>query len=139
MMTPLTIRASSTIPYRHGFFIALVLCMCVSPPKGRTTELNYDDGNRRDPFTPLSGLQGNVRRSPDADLHIGGIIYDPMGGSIAVLNGESYREGDQIGNVTLISIFKDRVILQQEDAEKTLWIREEVVDDNSRQKEKDNL
>lgn len=93
-------------------------------------DLSYDDGKRRDPFIPLLGSTRVPQYSAaSTELSVGGIIYDPSGGSIAVLNGESYQEGDQVGNLTLISILKDRIVLKQEDKEKTLWIREEVADD----------
>ncbi len=113
-----------------GFCLGIFLLgLCAVSPLW-AEDIAYDDGKRRDPFIPLLGNPGMLQyAAAPADANVGGIIYDPSGGSIVVLNGESYREGDQTGNLTVISILKDRVILKQDDKEKTLWIREEVADD----------
>jgi hypothetical protein len=92
-------------------------------------EIRYDSGNRRDPFVPLVGPGGSVivKFNP-GDLNIEGIIFDPKGsGSLVLVNGEFYKEGQTVNKATIMSIFKDRVILRQDDEEKVLWIRDEVV------------
>lgn len=95
-------------------------------------EIRYDNGARRDPMTPLVGPDGviNVKFNPD-DLNIEGIIYDKnRAGSLVLINGEFYKEGQSVKDATIISILKDRVILRQDDEaeEKTIWMREEVLD-----------
>ena len=91
-------------------------------------EISYDSAGRRDPFIPLIGPNGILtqRSAAQSDLKIEGIIYDPPQGSLVLANGEFYKQGDRIGDATVISIFQDRVILSQSDEEKTIWIREEV-------------
>lgn len=92
-------------------------------------EIRYDSGGRRDPMMPLVGPDGivAVKFNPD-DLHIEGIIFDSnRAGSLVLINGEFYKEGQTVNNSTIITIMKDRVILRQDDEEKTLWIREEIV------------
>lgn len=87
----------------------------------------YESGNRRDPFIPLVGPNGiAAQKIAQTNLHIEGIVIDPEGGSLALIDGEFYKQGDSIGKATIISIFPDRVILEQDDEEKTLWIREEI-------------
>jgi hypothetical protein len=103
----------------------------------KADEIIYDSGGRRNPFIPLIGAGAESKSSPQvktSDLIVDGIVYDPSGGSIAIIKGESYREGSQINNITIVSILKDRVILKQNDAEKVLWIREEVVDNKDKKK-----
>ena len=91
-------------------------------------EISYDSAGRRDPFIPLIGPNGVLtqRAAAQSDLKIEGIIYDPPQGSLVLVNGEFYKQGDVIGDAIVISIFQDRVILSQSDEEKTIWIREEV-------------
>ncbi len=92
-------------------------------------EIRYDNGGRRDPFTPLIGPNGALTyKFNPTDLNIEGIIYDPRGTSLVLLNGEFYKEGQTVKNATVISIFKDRVLLRQEDEEKTIWLRDEILD-----------
>lgn len=93
-------------------------------------EIRYDSGARRDPMTPLVGPDGVVaiKFNPN-DLNIEGIIFDSnRAGSLVLINGEFYKEGQSVNDATIISILKDRVILRQDDEEKSLWMREEVVD-----------
>lgn len=101
----------------HFFFIVIA------------DEIRYDSGGRRDPFIPLIGEGGAIRKGLDPKgLVVEGIIIDPNEGSMALINGELYKEGDHVQNANLIHIFHDRVILAQEDEEKTLWIREEIAE-----------
>src|SRR5437588_34548 len=82
-------------------------------------QIHYDSGNRRDPFTPLLGPGAARNSKSKSDLHIEGIIYDAKSSSLVLINGEFYKAGDKVNNATVVSIFKDRVVLQMEDAEKT--------------------
>ena len=85
----------------------------------------YDGGGRRDPFLTLIG-SGSIQMIKNKDLAVEGIIYDPPSGSMVLVNGEFYKPGQRVGEATVISIFKDRVVLSQDSEEKTLWIREEI-------------
>ncbi len=91
--------------------------------------VKYDAGGRRDPMVPLLGPGGMIsgKRSGPGDLNIEGIIFDPKAGSMVLINQEFYKEGDRVGEANIISIMKDKIILQQDDEEKTLWIREEIL------------
>ena len=102
------------------------------------TEIRYDSGDRRDPFIPLIGPDGIMPKVFDpSDLRIEGIIYDPKGtGSLVLINGEFYRQGDTVKDSNVITIFKDRVVLQQEDQEKVMWIREETIGDGLTREDK---
>ena len=92
-------------------------------------EIRYDSGGRKDPFVPLIGEGGVLKKGLDpTGLVVEGIIIDPKEGSMALINGELYKEGDRVQNANVIHIFHDRVILAQEDEEKTLWIREEIAE-----------
>lgn len=105
------------------------------PPPGDTTELvfgrevfSYPEIPRRDPFRPLVGGEGAGPRFED--LRLLGIIYsqDP-GRSVALFaqvaaqgggaqaRPRSYpaRRGDVIGNMRVLEIHPDRVVVQVEE------------------------
>ena len=87
-------------------------------------EIRYDKAHRRDPFIPL---KGGIEVGGAGEWAIEGIVYDPKGGSYAVIHGEIYREGDEIEGSKVVRIFPDRVILLQESQEVVAWLREEVI------------
>lgn len=104
-----------------------------NPAMADSSEIRYDGGARRDPLLPLLGPGAPVTTPVEApavaeDLKIEGIVFDPGGtGSLVLINGDFYKEGDRVENSNIISIFPDRVILQESDQQKSLWIREEIV------------
>ena len=70
----------------------------------------YDSGNRRDPFIPLTGGD-NSDASLSSGVKLEGIIYDPAGQSMAVLNGKTYQPGDVVGDATVLRVKKDYVVI----------------------------
>jgi len=92
-------------------------------------EIRYDSGDRRDPFIPLVGEGAVLSKGFDPSaLNVQGIIIDPREGPSALINGDLYKEGEHVQNANIIHIFNDRVIFSQDDEEKTIWIREEIVE-----------
>ncbi len=105
------------------FLIGLFLSTVV-----QAADIHYDAGGRRDPFVPLIEKGGTMAQGFNpSGLNVEGIIHDPSGGSLVLINGDYYKEGQTVNKATIISIFKDRVILAQGDDEKTLWLREEII------------
>lgn len=81
-------------------------------------EFMYDNGGRRDPF--LSLIADGVNVSDLEELSVGGvklegIIYDPLQGSLAIVNGEIYRAGDLIGGFEVKEIGENFIKIAQED------------------------
>ena len=76
----------------------------------------YDSHGKRDPFVPLvtstsrepSGLLG-VEQLEDVLLE--GVVYDKKNGSVAVLNGFVLKEGEEMGNVKVLQIKPEGVLL----------------------------
>ena len=107
--------------------IFLAMLGLFSPRLTAADPVVYENGGRRDPFVPLIGPGGVKTPKLSGDLQIEGIIYDPPAGSMALINGEFYKQGQRVGQAVVISILKDRIVLTMDDEEKTLWIREEIV------------
>lgn len=108
-----------------GFFFIF----CIISSSVLADNVRYVRGERRDPFIPLIGPEGiiDARQFDTSDMIIEGIIHDPHGESLVLINGEFYKEGDAVKGATVVTIFKDRVILGQSDEQKIVWIREEIV------------
>lgn len=110
---------------------AVIAVMLFAGSNGWCAEIKYDAGGRPDPMVPLIGPGGQIKKGFNASgLNIEGIIFDPGAGSLVLINGEFYRQGDSVNGANVISIFRDRVVMAQDDEEKVIWIREEVVTDN---------
>ena len=94
-------------------------------------EIQYHSADRRDPFIPLIGPDGSLRYGAlsfkSGEFKVEGIIYDPVEGSYALINGQFLKEGDQINNAQVVSILRDRVILSVNNEQQVIWLREEVV------------
>jgi type II secretory pathway component PulC len=91
--------------------------------------IKYDSGERRDPLIPLIGPNAVIEKTKHKmDIDLQGIIIDREQGSMVLIDGEFYREGDRVGNMNVISIFADRVIFSQDDEQKIIWLREEILD-----------
>ena len=76
----------------------------------------YESGDRRDPFVPLlrrgvqhvAGLEGI---SSSDDIRLEGIIYDPSGESMVVLNGVILKEGDRTSNIAIGKIMERSAVV----------------------------
>jgi len=129
--SPLTSKMSRTRNrLRNPIMTPLLLCLSVLllgvnfNAYGNSTDVakvgvdlfKYDAEGRRDPFIPLVTKEGKIAfgygtiRSIE-DMRLEGIVYDPGGDSIAVINGMVLKENDTIGNIKLIKIESDKVSL----------------------------
>ena len=131
-------KMQSSRPY-NGFkicFVIILMIIFVPLVNLLAEEFRYDRGTRKDPFVPLVGPGGLVKSEiQTSDLNIEGIIFDPKKGSMVLINGEFYKEGDRVKSANVVSIFKDRVILVQNDKEKILWLREELIPEGEKKNE----
>ena len=81
------------------------------------TKSTYDSHDKRDPFVPLV-RDGHIVAAPTASadfssLSLAGIVWDPTGRSIALINDAEVRAGGQIGSYHVLEIQRDKVILDQ--------------------------
>ncbi len=85
----------------------------------------YDTGGRRDPFVPLVRDGRIVGVVPGARLELTkpvlyGILWDPGGKSIALINDFEARKGDMIGAYQVVEIRQDSVVLHDAIGEPTI-------------------
>lgn len=86
------------------------------PNAGEEAAFRYDAKGRRDPFAPLvrdghivsmsSGMRGDSSKPV-----LYGVLWDPSGNSIALINDGEARVGDAVGEYHVIEIRKDAVVL----------------------------
>lgn len=75
----------------------------------------YNANGKRDPFVPLVSESGNYvsdayEVNKIGDIRLEGVVWDEGKGSIAIINGEIVKEGDELGSVKVLKIEKDGVI-----------------------------
>lgn len=123
-------RAAGAMKFKAKYFAGCLLALLINLTFGLAfaENIQYDSGAKRDPMIPLIGPDGLIsQKGVRSDLNIEGIIVDKGGDSVAIINGEVYKAGDRIGEAVVVQILKDRVLLSQDDEDKTLWLREEII------------
>jgi hypothetical protein len=83
---------------------------------GVGTEFSYNSKGKRDPFIPWKQSGGDLAldRSP-ADFNIEGIIFDPVRGSFAVVNGAVVKEGAEVNGYKVVKIDRNGLVLSRKD------------------------
>lgn len=83
---------------------------------GKTAAFRYNAAGKRDPFIPLVTREGKITLGYGTinsveDIKLEGIVYDPRGGSIAIINGMVLKENDMFGDIKLTKIESNKVHL----------------------------
>src|SRR3989338_1149025 len=119
---------------RRAWLLAAALLMtpplwAADSPQLEAASVRYDAKDKRDPFVPLVrdgrmiALTEESSSSSPADLSLpllGGVLWDPAGRSIALLNDREQVVGDMVGSFRLVEIHQDHVVLEQEGRRVTL-------------------
>jgi len=79
----------------------------------------YDSKGKRNPFQSLVTKDGRILPGAKAvnetgDIELEGIIWDPNGKSVAIINKKLVKEQERILNMQVLKIKKDSVIVQKE-------------------------
>jgi hypothetical protein len=96
-------------------------------PENKEKQL-YASQGKRDPFVPLitpAGYLVNLEPEKNASLHLEGIMFDPKGDSIAIINGELVRAGESIGDAVCASIEPTKVTVIQNNQKIEIELRRE--------------
>ena len=87
----------------------------VEAPTQRTEQFRYNTKGRRDPFLPLVRDGRIVAVTPSGHESsrpmLYGVLWDPGGNSIALINDGEARVGDTVGEYKVLEIRKDSVVL----------------------------
>ena len=104
---------------RYAWGVCVVLGVAFLSPGGYAAEqlFEYNDHGRRDPFWRLVSPSGAIL-SYDKDISVSdmileGIIYEPDGMALAIINGEIVKKNDSIGLYVISEIEQSRVILNR--------------------------
>ncbi|MCG2711541.1 MAG: hypothetical protein L6416_04355 [Candidatus Omnitrophica bacterium] len=82
-------------------------------------DFTYEDKGNRDPFISLVTQDGRIlpgakTASDSENIELEGIIWDPRGNSMAIINGKLVKEKERIMDMQVLIIKKASVILQKE-------------------------
>ena len=115
-------------------FVKLAICSlqpAACPPAFALEEevFLYDSQGKRDPFMPLITKDGRPittygRITSISDVVIEGILYDPQGESVVVINDIILKQGDSISGIMVKNIRKNSVVLSFKGEDHTLKIKE---------------
>ena len=89
---------------------------------------SYVSEGRRDPFVPLvsaSGYLMNVEEDEKTTLRLEGIMYDPSGNSMAIINGELLKVGEKIGDAVVSRIEANRIVVVKDNENVEMELRRE--------------
>lgn len=113
------------------FFLILGSFMTLNSAIGEEAALpTYDSKGYRDPFVPLIKDGRTIGKSEPVAVQIKtrlvpvlyGILWDPSGDSVALVNDGEYQLGDTVGDYQVSEIRKDAVILRSGSEEVVLTI-----------------
>lgn len=103
---------------RPRLWPAITLGLAFLPAASGAAQSSYESSHQRDPFIPLvhdgrfvavsGGLPGG---SAASDVHLAGIVWDPAGSSLALINETEVKVGDQIQGYQVMEIREDAVVL----------------------------
>ena len=115
-----------------GFSIFTFMCTFIIflPLRSPAEEYKYFGGGKRDPFMPLitseikTSLGLQVVESIE-DVSFEGVMFDPLGTSMAMLNGEVVKAGDKAYNVEVLEIYENALTIKIYDKTYTIDLIEE--------------
>ena len=110
--------------------IALFAFIAFTPYAPGNENFKYDAKNKRDPFRPLADRDGNLLPelrpvTANVELNLEGIVWSKNGDSYAIIGGAVVRAGDLLGDYTVKTIEKTRVILDRGGEESVINLRSE--------------
>lgn len=89
-------------------------------------QYTYKYEGKRDPFIPLISSTGyliNLEPENNATLRLEGVMYDPQGNSMAIINGELVRVGESIGDAVVSSIEPNKITVIKNNQKEEIELR----------------
>jgi len=128
MNIKLVMGAKMCYRYSSGVVFFLLLITMAPGVLAEEQKYSYKFQNKRDPFVPLVSSAGyllNLEPEDNSALKLDGIMYDPHGDSIAIINGSLVRVGETIGDAVLSSIEQNKVIVIKDNQKVDIELRRE--------------
>jgi len=89
-------------------------------------QYTYKYEGKRDPFIPLISPTGyliNLEPENNATLRLEGVMYDPQGDSMAIINGQLVRVGENVGDAVVSSIEPNKVTVIKDNQKVEIELR----------------
>ena len=109
-------------------FLAFGMILPINRGAAAEEQTLYDPHGKRDPFAPL--VTTTLKQSPGVlsvetldDVGIEGVVFDPKKGSVVIINGSILKEGEEMGNLKVVQVRSDGVLLAVNDIESFKPIR----------------
>ncbi len=101
-----------------NILVFLLSIVAVSGARANMRDFTYQDKGNRDPFISLVTPDGRILPgaravSETGNIELEGIIWDPSGKSLAIINGKPVKEKQRIMGMQVLKIKKASVILQK--------------------------
>ncbi len=110
-----------------AFFARGEFAFCSDLPV--VTNFVYDDHGKRDPFWSLLGSRGTILNFDNdiqaSDMVLEGILVEPNGDSVAIINGNIVKVGDKVGFFIVKEIQVNVVVLGKGQEIVTLKLKKE--------------
>jgi hypothetical protein len=115
----------------YGLSFSLIISLLImtgSSALAQEKKYSYKNQNKRDPFVPLISPAGyllNLEPEDNSVVKLEGIMYDPHGDSIAIINGSLVRVGETIGDAVLSSIEANKITVIKDNQKVDIELRRE--------------
>ncbi|MFA5038510.1 MAG: hypothetical protein WC732_02385 [Candidatus Omnitrophota bacterium] len=89
---------------------------------------SYKPEGKRDPFVPLVSAAGyliNLEPEEESALRLEGIMYDPRGESMAIINGELRKVGEKVGDAVISRIEPAKIVVIKDNQKVEMELRRE--------------
>ncbi len=101
---------------------ANVLCASVE-------RFRYDSKGKRDPFIALVTPEGRIlpgarSNAEQESVALEGVIWDPNGNSLAIINGKLTKVGQRVYGLELLKINKQSIIMQKKGQVKIFYLKQ---------------
>jgi hypothetical protein len=82
-------------------------------PLAFAQEFRYDSHGARDPFSPPSRGGSEIVKTRK-EVQLEGSVFDPLEGSVAIVNGQMIREGDLVDGFRLVKLEENKASFERE-------------------------
>ncbi len=121
--------------YRVLVITLICLNLFVVSANSQTAKFVYDPKDKRDPFIPYISKDGKILALPGmlGEVVLEGIVYDPKGNSVCVIDGTVLKEGETCKNFKVLKIKIDSIIVSCNNKEYEIEVRKEGGDKDKKE------